>query len=153
MFYLKKQIKNDTKLSEKFKEIKKPDGKTKTAKWWSGIYSANMLWVRRRCVKNDAGIRKCDANTIMLMAEVEHNRWNTEQLLMSYEPLSVDEQEIFRYSESQKGEAKKRYKSMMKHPNICSYDRLKEIDGSTINNDVCIVAASDYIYERINQKR
>ena len=137
-------------MEEKFKEIKKPDGKTKTAKWWSGIYSANMLWVRRRCVKNDAGIRKCDANTIMLMAEVEHNRWNTEQLLMSYEPLSVNEQEIFRYSESQKGEAKKRYKSMMKHPNICSYDRLKEIDGSTINNDVCIVAASDYIYERIN---
>lgn len=141
-------------LEEKFKEIEKTDGntdgKTKPAKWWSGIYSANMLWVRRRCVKNDAGIRKCDANTIMLMAEVEHNRWNTEQLLMSYEPLSVDEQEIFRYSESQKGEAKKRYKSMMKHPNICSYDRLKEIDGSTINNDVCIVAASDYIYERIN---
>lgn len=143
-----------TAFRERLKNVNEEDqnfGKTEVAKWWSSIYSANAMWVRRRCMKNGDKISAYDADTIMLMAEVEHNRWNIEQLLMLYTPLSDTEQEIFIHSQNIKDKAKDIYKSMMKHPNICSYSRLKLIDGSTIKNDVYIVAAADYIYDEINK--
>ena len=128
-------------------------GKTEVAGWWSSIYSANAMWVRRRCMEIGAKISASDAKTIMLMAEVEHNRWNTEQLLMHYAPIGDKEQDIFIYSQENNGKAKDIYKSMMRHPNICSYDRLKLIDGGTIKNDVHIVTAADFIYDELNSDK
>ena len=42
---------------------------------------------------------------------------------------------------------------MMRHPNICSYDRLKLIDGGTIKNDVHIVTVADFIYDELNSDK
>lgn len=40
---------------------------------------------------------------------------------------------------------------MMKHSNICSFDRLKEVDNESIKNDTYIVLAADYIYDKLNK--
>ena len=105
------------------------------------------------------------------MSEVEHNRWNAEQLLMSYMPLDAKEQDVFLLSETLKAElqqsgkkiddvaaseaykyrVKDIYKAMMKHSNICSFDRLKEVDNESIKNDTYIVLAADYIYDKLNK--
>ena len=152
---------------EKLKDISVSYGKTPAAKHWSSIYSANALWIRRRCMGD---VSDADVEKLMLLSEVEHNRWNVEQLLMSYAPLSVEEQDVFLYSESLKAELKRSgkelsdvepterykymvkdiYKTMMKHPNICSFERLKAIDNESIMNDTYIVFAADYIYSKLN---
>ena len=156
---------------EKMQGLEINYGKTAAATYWSNIYGANALWIRRRCVAGNGDISKTDVETLKLMSEVEHNRWNAEQLLMSYMPLDAKEQDVFLLSETLKAElqqsgkkiddvaaseaykyrVKDIYKAMMKHSNICSFDRLKEVDNESIKNDTYIVLAADYIYDKLNK--
>lgn len=110
-------------------------GKSQAAKLWSNIYNANSIWTKLRC----ANIKTCnhtiaeiDINdeNIWLIANVEHNRWNVEQLMMTYQPLSYEEYCVWQTEKQRNGgrNVKNIYKAMMKHPNICSSEVLHYAD-------------------------
>ena len=64
------------------------------------------------------------AKQINLLSDVEHNRWNIEQLLMNFRPLTQDEQnDVFA-----KKKDKEELKGEMAHLNICSNKRLLELN-------------------------
>ena len=97
-------------------------GKSPVAKNWSNIYNANTLWTKLRCVKIEK--ETIDAEDIDILAKVEHNRWVIEQLIMSYRHLSPEEQE----QASKDANEKEWLKGEMAHLNICSNEKLEEID-------------------------
>ena len=90
------------------------------------------------------------------MAMTEHNRWNVEQLLMHYSPVRKEEQkELIRLNTSDKQEHKKRkdaLKQQMRHVDICSYNRLKDVDGDTIIYDIVLSAALPYFVKKYNDR-
>lgn len=167
---LEQQYKKDEKLLEQQcqKDVNMSGGKSKAAKLWSNFYGANMLWIRLRCWGGQILSKERNASDLLIMSAVEHNRWNMEQLLMTFDPLTFDEQQVFLYSrrlqkqygckksddckncqkeeKSYKCYVDKINKSMMKHHYICSFDRLQMLDGETIHNDLYIILASDYIF-------
>ena len=73
------------------KEKVKYKGKSSVANTWSSIYNGNTLWTKLRSIDYDGtGLNDSD---IMVLAEVEHNRWNTEELIMNFVPLTIEEQQ------------------------------------------------------------
>lgn len=106
-------------------------GKTEAAKRWSSIYNSNMLWTKLRSVgKIEGGLSE---QQVWDIAIVEHNRWNMEQLLMTYRPLTREEQ--YAVYNSQDDDVKEVFKSRMAHYNICSWEVLAAIDN-TLKIDV-----------------
>ena len=69
----------------------------------------------------------------------EHNRWNTEKLLLGFSSLSDEEQSEFRKLLSDKTVLKQKKKGLaksdMKHLDICSNEVLKEIDPDIVRYD------------------
>lgn len=65
-------------------------GKTSVAKQWSSYYSASHLWTKLRSVLYTPHQDISDMAKALL-AEVEHVRWNMEQLIMGYAPLNAKE--------------------------------------------------------------
>lgn len=131
-------------------------GKSKAAKAWSNFYSASTAWCKLRCIGWD-GVRELADNEVEILAKVEHARWNMEQLLMGYRPLTDKEQyEVVNYDKSankkqsekktKEGQTEKKkkitylslknpYKSIMAHLDLCSFKRLLEIDENTTKID------------------
>lgn len=118
---------------------------------WSSIYSANMLFTKLRSM----GFATMEGVTKEMMEErvsqeqiqseiqrTEHNRWNSEKLLMGFAPLSKEEQEEFAPLREQKEELKKKRKAWSKekkkHLDICSNATLAIVDRYVIgfDNDV-----------------
>lgn len=86
------------------------------------------------------------------MAEVEHNRWVVERLMMGYRALTVEERAIFDTEEyrypinkdvkDKKEKNKKEYKDQKRaHLDICSNDVVKEVDSDVVQNDYRLVGA------------
>ena len=65
------------------------------------------------------------------MARTEHSRWNMEQLLMNYRPLTCTEQEEVKNNIMLKNPKK----GEMAHFDICSFEVLKQIDRNSIRYD------------------
>lgn len=107
--------------------------KTDAAKRWSSIYNANMLWTKLRCIGYKDGCTSLTDKQLWDISLVEHNRWNMEQLLMTYRPLTQDEHILvfMRHSEL----LKEVLKGKMAHYNICSWPQLMSTD-STYKLDV-----------------
>ena len=105
----------------------------KLTDYWSNVYVSNTMWTKLRCVerKNET----IDEKDIDILAEVEHNRWNIEKLIMSFRPLTKEEQVQARQSKKDKDI----YKDKMAHLNICSNDRLEEIDKGAKKYDIDII--------------
>lgn len=128
--------------------------KAKVAGDWSNVYNANSLWAKCRSLNQEPYkcATKLYAYNIMLMSMVEHNRWNVEQLLMTYQPLTKREQDIFIQSmtktKSVEDKVRNMYKAQMKHPNICSCDRLFAIDVKQFNPDVYITVVLQLIHDK-----
>lgn len=101
---------------------------------WSNIYQINTLDLKWRSL--DLDFSKLDSPDVKkLFAEVEHNRWNVEKLLMSYKPLEdhiLDKDEI---------------KVIKKY-----FEYLKSKPGVTDNQSKCIQGQLDDIQEGINEK-
>lgn len=87
-----------------------------------------------------------------LMAEVEHNRWVVERLMMGYRALTVEERAFFDTEEYRcpaneevkklKEKAKKDYKDNKRaHLDICSNDVVREVDSDVVQNDYKLVGA------------
>ena len=182
------------------------NGKSGAARRWSNIYHANAVRTKLRSagwkpVHSDSWepgnpcLFKIDKYTIRNLAIAEHNRWNVEQLLMHYRPLTQDEQDKVKmrfdnyqqtfdnYQQAKTHNEKsdptqidqknwekkclsykkqvfkqffKDYKNDLKrqmhHPDLCSYQRVAEIDD-TQHYDQNLARALPYIVHRINAKR
>lgn len=107
------------------------DGKSKAAKFWSNIYNGNTMWTKLRSINgtelwdtNEKTHTVEDKDNINMLANVEHNRWNVEQLLMNFRSLTKEEQG----SVLGKVVSKNRMKAKMAHLDICSNKRLESVD-------------------------
>ena len=80
------------------------------------------------------GYVKLDNDQISLLAEVEHNRWNMEKLLLGFRKPTAEEEELI-YGSKEMGDIFK--KKRFVHPDIRPYDELKE---SSKAYDRCITA-------------
>lgn len=76
-------------------------------------------------------------NPLEILAATEHNRWNTEQLLLRFRPPTKEEQESFmnETDEDKKLKIKDALKHNMIHVNICSWDKLSELEDSSKEYD------------------
>lgn len=109
---------------------------------WSNMYCANMLYTKLRFLGLDPSLNLKieDINNALAAHEddiqkTEHNRWNTEKLLMGYRPLQNDEE---RETWLSSPETKKLMKEQLKHLDILSNKLLKEIDPAAINYDISV---------------
>lgn len=131
-------------------------GKSGCACRWSNIYNANAIRTKLRSIKWD-GNNELSDNTIKIMAITEHNRWVVEQLLMHYSPVGKDDMsELERLNADGKKDEHKQKKNMlkrnMKHIDICSYNRLLEVDKGVEKYDVSLSGALPYIVSRYNRE-
>lgn len=96
-------------------------GKSSTAKSWSNIYNGAMVWTKLRSIGYKEGaLSQAEIN---MLSDVEHNRWNMEQLLLNFRPLTQEEQDDVIKGKRDKEELK----GEMAHLNICSNKRLAEL--------------------------
>ncbi|MBQ0023799.1 MAG: hypothetical protein KBT29_11245 [Prevotellaceae bacterium] len=114
---------------------------------WSSIYCANMLYYKLRSLglKTDTLTEEQIEEKLKLesvqksIQRTEHNRWNTEKLFLGFVPLTEDEQKEFEPLKDDKPALKERKKkfsrSYFKHLDICSNDRLFEVDKFVANYD------------------
>ena len=86
----KEQIPGRNKLRKRLDLPVVSGGKSPAAKRWSSYYSASHLWTKLRSIEFEQG-QDIGVPTQAVLAEVEHVRWNMEQLLMGYAPLKAAE--------------------------------------------------------------
>ena len=123
-------------------------GKSSVANTWSSIYNGNTLWTKLRSIDYDGtGLNDSD---IMVLADVEHNRWNTEELIMNFVPLTIEEQQIAKQLNNFN---KDKLKGEMKHLDICSNRKLMEIDREARIYDVELTRLLHNIYQELNTKK
>ena len=67
-------------------------GKSLAAQQWSNTYAAAHLWTKLRSIEWEEG-KEISSDTMSILAQTEHIRWNMEQLLMGYAPLKPKEQQ------------------------------------------------------------
>lgn len=109
-------------------EIDKIWDNTSITKRWSNIFSATSIPTKLRCIgikwdiNSPNTISDLTESEIDLLAEIEHNRWNMEELLLGYRPVNEKEDKIIDADKSKKGYYKKRYI----HYDIRPYYGLKE---------------------------
>ena len=139
------------KLSEEYGNLYKPvdegegPDKSDVAKWWSNIYAANFLWTKLRNMQWADG-KELTEDELDTMAKTEHARWNMEQLLIGYRPLTATEQaEVLKDLK-----LKNPYKGKLAHYDICSFARLEEIDKDSIRYDRGLSRILPDIYKEIN---
>lgn len=114
---------------------------------WSSIYCANMLYTKLRSLGLSIDkFKKEELNAMLANSDIqddiqatEHNRWNTEKLLLGFSSLSDEEQSEFRKLLYDKKVLKQKKKGLarsdMKHLDICSNEVLKEIDPDVVYYD------------------
>ena len=116
-------------------------GKSAVANLWSSIYCGNTMWTKLRSIDFNPITFLNDEKVIALLANVEHNRWNIEELMMNFRPLTQEEQER---EIALKNKNKNILKGRMAHTDICSNKRLKEIDNDSRKYDI---ALTECLYE------
>ena len=126
-------------------------GKTESAMLWSNYYNANMMWTKLRCVGYSDG--ELTEEQVELLAKVEHNRWNVEQLLLRYHPLKEFERNEFAQLIAKEEEFLEKKNDMkrlkMAHLDICSNDSLKMIDGNMPELDKQLIRILPQIYKEL----
>lgn len=97
---------------------------------WSNIYNAMTIPTKLRSVGIDyksLTLRNLTEDEIGLLAEVEHNRWNVEKLLMGYRTVTEKESAEIEKSIAEGGSLKKDYKNRLKaHYDIRPFADLRE---------------------------
>lgn len=126
-------------IAESKEEINRKWANCTIAEKWSSIFSANMLYSKLRFLGLDT-TEELESNTIALavktyeddLRRTEHNRWNTERILMGVRPLnSVKEKTEWKLADDYK---RKRMK-VTKHLDIMRNDDLKEADLEVVIKD------------------
>lgn len=135
-------------IKEKFGAVTHSDNehnhhsKPVSAKMWSNFYNIYTIWSKLRCIGETSTDNVQDIvnrnDVLELLGKVEHNRWVVEQLLLRYRPLKKEEQDkakILRITDSMYYKDKYK-KEKYGHLDICSNERLSEIDYMVINLDI-----------------
>ncbi len=118
---------------QKYKPLKTSyKGKSATANMWSSIYNGNMIWTKLRCVDYQ-NKEFDDIEIIKTLADVEHNRWNVEELLMNFRPVTEQQQKD---EKDCKNLHKNILKGQMIHLDICSNKKLLELDEDSREYDI-----------------
>ena len=125
------------------------------AKWWSNIFYKIKEFCIKWFVKDDNKNNDkseefviTDEYILEMLASIEHARWNMEQLLLGYRPLTEKEQEEVYKDKTQKNP----YKSKLAHFDICSYKKLKDIDEYSIGFDRGLSSILLDIYMRLKEQ-
>jgi hypothetical protein len=137
----------------------------KTVKKWSNRYHANMLKIKQRSFDIDglAELTEKDySEQIERLSEVEHNRWNIEELLMGYRPSTPEEHaeieddinEYYRLKDSDAAGNRDTkldtYKSVCVHDFICPYENLgKDKKRNAREYDRAISIASPHLLKHL----
>lgn len=147
--YAKKQ-EEKVELTDK-EGLKSRWDNNKVALKWSNIFCANMLFVRLRSMGLDTTKELSQEEIINAVScheeeiqRTEHNRWNTEKLLMGYRPLrSKKERERWKLDEET-------MKKEMKHNNLVSNEKLLEIDKYSAQKDIEVNRELHQLYRILN---
>ncbi len=107
---------------------------------WSSIHSANMIHTKLRCIgcttdDDIETIKKAIVENMHDLIFTEHNRWLTEQLLAGFRPLFADEWKEYVRTKKPKKKAEKA------HGNICSNNRLVEVEPDSHEKDIQVTFA------------
>lgn len=103
---------------------------TVISKRWSNIFAAASIPTKLRCIGIDWDINRIynldelTEEQVALLAEIEHNRWNVEELLLGYRPVHKDEDEKIDADKSKK----KEYRNRFIHYDIRPFSELKTDD-------------------------
>lgn len=129
------------KLDEVWNELKRCK---KIVKQWSNMYHANSIPTKLRSLgykkEGKAGlypsVRSLVDGKVELLAKVEHNRWNVEELLLGYRPVTKEEQEEIEQNYDVK---KVKRDNEFVHYDIREYDDLRNhIEDNDIIISKCI---------------
>lgn len=109
---------------------------TVTSKRWSNIFAAASIPTKLRCVgvnwdmKGPLQLADLTEEQVSLLAEIEHNRWNIEELLLGYRPVYKSEDEKIDADKNRK----KEYRNRFIHYDIRPFSELKpDISGRRAN--------------------
>ena len=108
------------------------------------------MWTKLRCIKFNKETFCNEKDVINILANVEHNRWNVEELLMNFRPLTYSEQRIELFCQN---ENKDKLKSEMAHTDICSNQKLLEIDEDARQYDIELTKNLMDIYNDWNNSK
>lgn len=103
---------------------------TVISKRWSNIFAAASIPTKLRCIGIDWDINRIynldelTEEQVALLAEIEHNRWNVEELLLGYRPVHKDEDEKIDADKNKK----KEYRNRFIHYDIRPFSELKTDD-------------------------
>lgn len=103
---------------------------TTITKRWSNIYSAASIPTKLRClgidwdINNPLPLRELSESEVSMLAEIEHNRWNVEELLLGFRPVTKNEDLDIDNDRTRKSY----WKSRFIHYDIRPFDELKEDD-------------------------
>ena len=118
----------------------------------------SLVFLRDKALQNDTpifvlgDINELSDIDIWDLANVEHNRWNMEQLLMTYSPLTKEEMfDVLHYHDKP---LRNIYKGVMKHSDLCSCNQLK-VYGKTFKYDVAFARdlVDNYYKVKENNKK
>lgn len=123
-------------------ELKNEWNKLQVALQWSNLYCEDTVNLKLRSLGLDTTLSlRLTSGQIELMAEVEHNRWNMEKLLLGYRKPTLEEEE-----KCKDKSVRKEYKTkLFIHTDIRPYHQL---DEETKEYDLCISECLPLIAEQ-----
>ena len=141
---------NAQKSDKKIDSVSKTNsGKTAPAKMWSNHYNIYSMWTKFRSVATSDGhsfnplkedFDGLDSEMMKHLGQMEHNRWNVEQLLLRYRPLTAEEQtEAKVQSLTASKNIKEKYKGKFAHLDICSNQMLDLVDYKMSELDKALI--------------
>ena len=134
-------------LDENNKHSDANGGKARAAKMWSNTYNIYSMWTKFRCFGIDPTTSTFAPSTLEALGKMEHNRWVVEQLLLRYRPLKIDEQNEAKNPHPYTANTIKNIlKSKYAHLDICSNDKLTEVDPNIIALDMVLVEVLPIAY-------
>lgn len=121
--------------------------KAAAANMSSKFYNSSNMWTKLRSVGSTDGTFPEDS--IEIMSRTEHIRWNVEQLLTQFRPLTEQEQNDFTSGVITKSDLKRK---RLAHPDICSRERLEVIDPKTVKHDYKYTEVIPKLYEKLHNE-
>ena len=140
-------LKNKGKQVPSIKEIllaKASGSKSSAANLWSNIYNVCHMWTKLRSAGSGDGT--ISDKDVPVLGQTEHVRWNVEQLLTGFRPLTADEQKSVQDGTLKK-DALKREKYA--HLDICSRARLEQVDAGAVAYDDDLVRRIPGVYQNL----
>ena len=136
---------SDTIASDAYSQIyQASSSKSAAANMWSNMLNAAHMWTKLRSINSENG--SIPEEDIEILAETEHIRWNAEQMLAQFRPLTEAEQKAWSSGEVTKDQLKReRYA----HLDIAARSRLKDIDPKAVDYDVKLVRSIPEIYSKL----